>query len=382
MERVNLGIGRAQVAEEAEGLLSPSAPSCPCPYGTWAALMALLYAGDLLSVDAHVQRLARDPEWTRSARREAVLELVSARALHVSGDASRTVDVLAGVAARSTSARTDHLVIAWLVEALVDTGDLDRAQRTLLEHDLSGRLEPGTPDRAPLLAARAALHRATGRFGQAIDDYLACGRLLGLDGVINPAVIPWRSGAAFGALAARRYDLALALAEDELIAARKWGSPRGIATALHSVAVARRDDTSVPLLEDAVRLLSLGCSGTALMHALYDLASLRIGQGDTAVGRGHLEAVGATARKYRNAHWAERARWSLDRLDAPAGLSALTPQEERTAQLARAGYSNRQIAETLFVTVRTVEFHLSSVYRKLSISGRGELVTALNNVTA
>ncbi|WP_328672818.1 helix-turn-helix domain-containing protein [Streptomyces sp. NBC_00328] len=66
-------------------------------------------------------------------------------------------------------------------------------------------------------------------------------------------------------------------------------------------------------------------------------------------------------------------RAALERRDLPD----LTGQELRISELARAGYSNRQIAETLFLAVRTVEFHLSSVYRKLGVSGRRELHSAL-----
>jgi DNA-binding NarL/FixJ family response regulator len=53
---------------------------------------------------------------------------------------------------------------------------------------------------------------------------------------------------------------------------------------------------------------------------------------------------------------------------------SLTTQEAKIAELARAGYSNKQIAEKLYLTVRTIEFHLSNVYRKLRISGRRELM--------
>jgi DNA-binding NarL/FixJ family response regulator len=59
------------------------------------------------------------------------------------------------------------------------------------------------------------------------------------------------------------------------------------------------------------------------------------------------------------------------------GLDALTASELRVARLAAAGASNRDIAQTLFVTVRTVEVHLTSTYRKLGISARDQLARAL-----
>jgi len=62
---------------------------------------------------------------------------------------------------------------------------------------------------------------------------------------------------------------------------------------------------------------------------------------------------------------------------ALSGPDALTPSERRVADLAASGMSNREIAEQLVVTVRTVEFHLSRAYAKLDISSRRELAARL-----
>lgn len=59
----------------------------------------------------------------------------------------------------------------------------------------------------------------------------------------------------------------------------------------------------------------------------------------------------------------------------------LTPSERRIAELAAAGTSNREIAATLFLSVRTVETHLTSAYRRLGISSRRELADALSQAT-
>lgn len=55
------------------------------------------------------------------------------------------------------------------------------------------------------------------------------------------------------------------------------------------------------------------------------------------------------------------------------GLDALTASERRVAQLAAEGMSNEEIAQTLFVTIKTVEVHLNLAYRKLDISSRAQL---------
>src|SRR5439155_8648775 len=60
-----------------------------------------------------------------------------------------------------------------------------------------------------------------------------------------------------------------------------------------------------------------------------------------------------------------------------SGLDSLTPSERRIAQLAAAGLSNRDIAQNLFITTRTVEGHLTHAYHKLAITSREQLPAAL-----
>ncbi len=52
------------------------------------------------------------------------------------------------------------------------------------------------------------------------------------------------------------------------------------------------------------------------------------------------------------------------------GSDALTPRERRIAQMASTGLGNREIAEALFITTKTVETHLGRAYRKLEVQGR------------
>ena len=62
---------------------------------------------------------------------------------------------------------------------------------------------------------------------------------------------------------------------------------------------------------------------------------------------------------------------------ALSGVESLTPSERRVAELAASGPTNREIAQALFVTQRTIEVHLTSIYRKLGISSRSQLAAAL-----
>ena len=71
------------------------------------------------------------------------------------------------------------------------------------------------------------------------------------------------------------------------------------------------------------------------------------------------------------------AAGSRPRTAAMSGAGALTASERRVAALAADGSSNRDIAQALFVTPKTVEVHLSNVYRKLGIRSRRDLTGAL-----
>ncbi|MFI0419761.1 response regulator transcription factor [Spongiactinospora sp. 9N601] len=344
----------------------------------WLTLLALFYTGDLDSVTDYCEELSRDQEWTRSPLRRGLLLMMRARVGLETRAMGLAAEMFRSLLAEMGAGPLRTLAVAWLTEALVCVGEFDQAHEVLFANGLTGRLNSGPAERAHILAARGNLRLATGQFQLGVDDFMECGRLLKSLNVANPAVIPWRSRAALGALAVHHRDLARVLAEEELAAARRWGSPRSIGVALHALALARRDEASTAMLEEAVELLYLAQAGAALIQALYDLGALRIQQGNVTGGRTGLTAAAAVARGSGNAYWVARTDAALARSGDGHASQALTPQEARVANLARAGYSNRKIAETLFLAVRTVEFHLSSVYRKLGISGRAELSMALS----
>jgi DNA-binding CsgD family transcriptional regulator len=64
-----------------------------------------------------------------------------------------------------------------------------------------------------------------------------------------------------------------------------------------------------------------------------------------------------------------------------SGVDALTPSERRVADLGAEGLTNREIAQALFVTEKTVEGHLAHAYRKLDIQTRTGLGQALGGRT-
>ena len=76
--------------------------------------------------------------------------------------------------------------------------------------------------------------------------------------------------------------------------------------------------------------------------------------------------------------WAEKASAELARIGGrTASPDELTPAEQRVAELVAAGRTNKEVASALFLTDRTVEGHLTSIYRKLGIRSRAELARSL-----
>jgi DNA-binding NarL/FixJ family response regulator len=74
-----------------------------------------------------------------------------------------------------------------------------------------------------------------------------------------------------------------------------------------------------------------------------------------------------------------RAAGARPRRAAVSGVDALTASERRVAELAASGMTNKDIAQAIFVTLRTVELHLSNGYRKLGIASRQEIAAAIRS---
>ncbi len=95
--------------------------------------------------------------------------------------------------------------------------------------------------------------------------------------------------------------------------------------------------------------------------------------------RASLEQAAAEFDELGSPGWAEDARSELARVGGrrPAAAGELTPTERRVAELAADGLANKEIAQTLHVSVHTVEVHLSNVYAKLGVRSRTQLAGAL-----
>jgi DNA-binding CsgD family transcriptional regulator len=271
-----------------------------------------------------------------------------------------------------------ELALGVLVGALVEQGDVEAADRALAASGLGGDIPPGMPTNR-LLLARGVLRLAQGRAAEAADDIAEFGRRDELWGGASPLASRWRSQAALALLAAGDAERARRLALDDLDLARRWGAASGIGVALRAAALVEGGPSCIERLGEAVELLAGSPERLAHATALTDLgAGLRRGN-RRREARDSLRAGMQLAGECGARPLVDRARTELraagGRSSDPwgSGTQRLTASERRVAELAAEGLSNPEIAQALFVTRKTVETHLGSVYRKLDISGRGKL---------
>jgi DNA-binding CsgD family transcriptional regulator len=178
-------------------------------------------------------------------------------------------------------------------------------------------------------------------------------------------------------------DEALALAREEAELARAAELPRALGIALRAVALAGPPDRRTELLREALAVHERAAAEVELAHTRLELGAHLGGEGRREEAREQLREALDAADRLRARPLAARAAEELraagarPRRVALSGVDALTASERRIAALAAEGLTNREIAESLFVTARTVEGHLTSVFRKLAVPSREALPDAL-----
>jgi DNA-binding CsgD family transcriptional regulator len=178
------------------------------------------------------------------------------------------------------------------------------------------------------------------------------------------------------------------LASEEVSLARAFGAPRCLGVALRAAGLVEHDSVRVGLLREAVDVLVDSYGVLELARSLIDLgAAVRLGgnpsEARALLGRGQeLAAFCAATALVKRARDELRAAGARPRRIAVSGVDALTPSERRVAQLAAEGMINREIAQSLFVTEKTVETHLRNTYAKLKIRSRTQLQGAFTTSVA
>jgi len=275
------------------------------------------------------------------------------------------------------------IAAAMLIDALTERGRLDEAARVLDDYQLGGDQPVDTVVAHVIPIIRARLLRRLNKPRAALDDLLDCGRTLVDGGYTNPSFTEWRAEAVLAHRALGETEAAAELAAQNLELARKFGAPRSIALALRMAGLVADGDDCLQLFAEATELLDgspaeleraycLVDYGAALRragHRKQALEPLRAGL-DLAARCGAEPLAGRAIEELRTVG-------ARPRRTAITGPDALTASELRVARIAAEGATNREIAQTLFLSKRTVEVHLTNTYRKLGIDTRQQLRSAI-----
>jgi DNA-binding NarL/FixJ family response regulator len=340
-----------------------------------------LEAADKALIDAVADARRRgvaagmDISWTY----RAIIALRRGQLLRAEADARTAVEIAVQVGSLAGAP-----IPVWVaVEALVERGELAEAERMLDEHNLSGSL-PHTLWTRDLIGARGRLRLAQGQTEQGIADLTETLARIDADGDSRPDLRGrWAISLVPALMQAGRADDAREIADTALAAARRLGVPRYIARGLHACALAHADGPDIGRLQEAVSIYQRIDAPLELAHALANLGTALRHERQPADARDPLRRALDLAHTCGARSLAERAEHELraagarPRRDRITGRDALTATELRVAHLAIEGMTNRQIAETLFVTKKTIESHLDRVFHKLDVHARGDLQQAL-----
>jgi DNA-binding CsgD family transcriptional regulator len=375
------GGSAATAVEEVEAALATGLPPSAATNAAFLALMTLelgeRYDLAVRLLDVALEGARGEGHATRQgiihARRAAI-----ALARGSLPDAEVEADIGLLLVAEPHFVVLQLLAVAIVVH--VERGALDAADELAQRAEALGIAE----DRVYLdqfLVARGRLRIAQGRVQDGVADLMWCGQRLEAYGVRWPS--DWKAFAAPALASLDESEKAVQLAREQLAVARRVGVPGALGRSLRTAGLAIGGNEGAALLEEAVSVLERSPAQLELAHALADFGAELSRAGRRREGRAAQRraieladqcgaiALADGARAELHAGPGRRAREEL------TGPGALTATEWRVCRQVAEGLTNREVAQALLVTEKTIERHLSSAYHKLGIRSRFQLPTAI-----
>jgi DNA-binding CsgD family transcriptional regulator/tetratricopeptide (TPR) repeat protein len=271
---------------------------------------------------------------------------------------------------------------SYLADVLTNRGEVDEAEESLAGLGLPEEVAQ-SGHMIFFLGARGWVRYARRDFAGAAADWERLGKCTEAFEIYNPAVVAWRSHLALALLALERRDEALELARTEVEVARAWGAPRPLGVALRVRGMAEGGQEGIETLRESLAVLRGSTAQLERARTLVELGAAVRRSNSRAEARELLKEGLDFAVRCGSQPLVDQAETELAATGARptrlllSGVESLTASEKRVANFAAEGLSNKDIAQALFVTTKTVEVHLSNVYRKLGIGSRTELPQAL-----
>ncbi|ONI91375.1 hypothetical protein ALI144C_01260 [Actinosynnema sp. ALI-1.44] len=347
-----------------------------------SALIALCYADKADKAVFWCDTLADEAQRRNARTWQAVLSAARADIAQRQGDLG-LAEAQASAALRMLPADGWGVLIglprATLLLAYTAMGRLDRAAEVLRQF---------VPDRMAdtviglrWLHARGHYHLATGRPLAALDDFQTCDRQMRQWNIDIPALVPAHSDLAQAYLRLDQRKVARDMVCRQLDRPRAISS-RTRGTALRVLAATSDLRQRPGMLMEAIEDLHTCGDRLELARALIDLSEAHQELGEFSRARMHARRAAAEAKACRAEPLTKLLSHggSFDTKDQRAeaeGVPPLSGAERRVATLAARGYSNREIGRMLYITVSTVEQHLTRVYRKLNVGSRADLPVGL-----
>ncbi|WP_216592279.1 helix-turn-helix transcriptional regulator [Verrucosispora sioxanthis] len=350
-----------------------------------SALLALTYGGCPANAavwcDAFVDeaRMRRSP--SRQARLAAIRAEISMRLGDLTGARQHATDALTVMPSSSWGVAIGG-PLAVLIMATTAIGDIG-AVRDHLDQPVPEEMFQ-TRFGLHYLYARGRYSLAVGELPLALRDFRLCGQLAAQWGMDTPGLVPWRVDAAETLLRMNAPEQAQQLIEDQLKRCGD-GQPRVRAMALRLYAACGELRHRPMFLRQAADLHN-GGDDYELARTLVDLTEAFQTLGESRRVRLIARRARTTAEKAGalpllqaltlESGWDEGD--TADAINPVVAVAVLSEAEHRVAALAAAGYSNREISAKLFITISTVEQHLTRTYRKLNVARRGDLPASLS----
>jgi DNA-binding CsgD family transcriptional regulator len=276
-------------------------------------------------------------------------------------------------------------LMSWLgalAPAMTARGEAAAAVGLIDRYGAELEMPPGLPGAAALLGRGQAL-RALHRHAEAVEDVRAAAARLEWLPLANPEALGWRPGLALSLAALGESEEAECLAAECLALAERAEGPRGIGIALRVRGLVSGGEEGIEALRRSAELLAETRARLQHAESLVELGAALRRANCRKEAREPLAEGLEIAHRCGAAPLAERARTELAAAGARprnvvrSGVEALTPSELRVARMAAEGRTNREIAQALTVTPKTVETHLRHVFQKLGVERRTGLAGTL-----
>jgi DNA-binding CsgD family transcriptional regulator len=341
-------------------------------------VFTLLRADELERCEQIIEQILREGRARGSAPAVENGLFLSAYLSHLRGDLPRAEGSARAAAATLDTPSPLPLLPGLLVHVLTDRGELGTAENELELASMDGPV----PDHwwfGVTLWSRGYLRLAQGKTAEGVEDLLELGRRWDRDGLGALTTWPWASHAAPFLAQLGRYHQAQRLGQRGLGDARAWGTAHVVGQAQRALGLVTGGSDGLDILRESVRTLESSPARLEHARSLVDLgAALRQAgarsEATEALRRGSDLAHGCGAGPLEARAAQElRAAGAKPPKPAKAAVDTLTAGERRIAEMATHGLSDREIAQALFVTPKSVETHMANVLQKLNIGSRKDL---------